>query len=317
MSYNQNNPAECSKVLENALRYRAFSTYMSTGFLGAVSRLNKDCNSSFVKSKFSQKCIGRNQRGVEAELRFFDQFRESFILTPTLDAGCSFDFVGKIEDRRISPDNCFVRINVTTSLNAKREKDPITCRGQRHWPYRFAWIHAKSVTWHDETLGDALNKNTLSETQTSKSPYGLLCRSNKSSFAKVRREILEKVEFGSPLGGVLSIIDRLSDCKQKSQLVAQTVFFSTYKYALNIVPALSCGDLCDFIGEHDGELVRYRILTNTDGYYEYERPVIEKLSNTVKYMVALYDETARTFKFYDWDHWMLFNDMPNLDLPQS
>ena len=236
-------------------------------------------------------------------------------LTPTLDAGCAFDFVGMIEDTGIVPEKGFVRIDATCSISAKKRKENTTCNGQRQWPFRIACIHGKTVSWYDESASVFLKKTPLPKSHNTDKELSASGHCDNAAFAKVRREVLEQIEFGHSIPCALDYATQVRNVDEAhlKTLKAHAVFFSAYKYALNIVPALSCGDLCDFIGEHDGELVRYRVLTNTNGYYENERPIIEQFSKAFKYMVALYDYQTRTFKFYDWDSCMLFNDIPDFD----
>ena len=306
---------ERSKTIQNVLRYRAYVAFMSGGCKAAIAKLNNDCKHSAIRSRLSQDSIGKIKRGIAAELLFYKRFERIISLTPTLDAGCAFDFVGVVSDSGIASGNGFIRIDATRSMFEKRKKETTTCRGQSQWPFRFAHIQKKSVTWYDEKAKQALKESPWPNCHGDDNGYSVPPPPEGAAFANARRLILEQIEFEHSLHCAIAEIAKIRylDESLLKRLEAHAVFFASYKYALNIVPALSCGDLCDFIGEHNGELVRYRVLESTEGYFENERPVLAELSKSFKYMVALYDATTRSFEFYDWDHWKLFDDIPDLD----
>lgn len=306
-----------AKIIENALRYRAVVSYMNGGCKSAASTLNRDCKNNGINKRISEDRIGYIKRGIATELLFYALFGEKLSLTPTLDAGCAFDFVGMMTTANLTQSNSFVRIDVTRSIEAKRQHEPTTCYGRTCWPFRIAHVcdKAKRVDWYDEIMTGPLFKTSFPQ-KSSVHRQGMNIAYRKSlSFVKTRREALEAIECAHSLDDALADIranTRLSN-DDRERLCAEAIFFATYKYALNIVPALSCGDLCDFIGEHNGELVRYRILTCTKGYFKNEYPVLEQLSKTFRYKIALFDTQTKMFAFYDWNDWQLFDDMPDLE----
>ena len=306
-----------SKCVGNALRYLAFVEYNRNGLVSATGILKRQIEDIKVNNSgridIDDEEIDKICKGLIAELEFFDSCRICLNLCPTLDAGCAFDFVGEVPDCKGFPalgfGGRFIRIDVTTSIECKREKEIISCRGQKHWPLLFAHVHGGKVDWYSEKLDVPLLGKPLKLDDTTSNGH---TKSHHVAFARYRRESLERIEFGDKLDEVVREIPNtdkitLEECKI---LEAQSVFFATFKYALNIVPALSCEDMCDFIGEHDGKLVRYRVLVDTKKYDEDEYPVFKQLSKELRYKVALFNARTRMFDFYDWDDWHLFDDVP-------
>ena len=299
-----------SKNLENALRFIAFSK------LGCLSCENAF---QFVRSCRQSKCVSNVLdsgvvssilSGVRGELYFFVAFQDRLKLTPTLDAGCAYDFVGEVKagEKLLQKINGrFVRIDVTTNIETKREKGLTVCNGQTKWPFLVAHVRLQGmcIDWYDEAMTCVLDSWPFDVSSTPIMAYAEHLDNDLVMYAKLRRMSLEPIETNQGCCFVSNPFATFGTHKFDRMLDAHLAFFSSYKYALNIVPALSYGDLCDFIGEHDGELVRYRVLTSLDGYYEKERLVIEQLSKNIKYMIALYDAQTKMFKFFDWDSCVL------------
>lgn len=303
-----------SKTIENALRYHAFAKWLSDGCEAALAELERICKKSCPQKSLSVDEIGKIQRGIVAEIKFYSLFREELLLTPTLDAGCAFDFVGVEKQPQ---GERFVRIDVTRSIKCKQDWERTTGYGQTRWPFRIAHFldNKNRVDWYEEKGETPLYSTSFQETECASFAQGMKIVAKNAWFSKVRREVLEKIECRHSLDKAL---DEALDVAEKSgldkddreRLRVEALFFATYKYALNIVPALSYGDLCDFIGEHDGELVRYRVLITADRYYEEERPRLEQLSKTFKYKVALFDARTKLFLFYNWDNQRLTEENP-------
>lgn len=309
-----------SKRIENALRHVVFSYYTTEGKDRALAKLDSLVGKSGLSEKITEKNVNNIEAGIKGELCFFDSFRDRFHLVPTLDAGCSFDFIGMIDDGdqlRESFGGRFVRIDVTTNIEEKKKREVVSCFGQKQWPYVFAHVRSKDkkLDFYDEKFG------LIGDSQTLNCSVGAECegalRSLDVRYQCVRREMFDGVQTHEAAS--------VADCKipeevssklsveQQRALNAQAVFFSQYRYALNIVPALETGEFTDFIGEHDGELVRYLILTSLKDYCDKIRPSMEKLSKGSRYKIALFDEGSQMFRFFDWDHWRLLDDMPDWD----
>lgn len=308
-----------SKRIENALRYIVFSYYSTEGRDKALEKLDSLVgNASFVE-KITEKNVNNIKVGIKGELIFFDSFRDRFHLVPTLDAGCLFDFIGMIDDGdqlRNSFGGRFVRIDVTTNIEEKKKREVVSCFGQKQWPYVFAHvrINDKKLDFYDEKFGSIGGSQPLN--CSAGAVYDGTSKVLNVRYQCVRRELLEFIQTHERATiHDCSFLNEVSDklcAEQKKKLFAQAVFFLQYGYALNIVPALEMGEFTDFIGEHDGELVRYMILISLNDYYEKIRSSIEKLSHMVqyKYKIALYDEGTKTFKFFDGNDCNLFNDIP-------
>ena len=306
-----------SKCVGNALRYLAFAEYNRNGLESAKGILKGQIeNIRSDRIDIGDKGIDNIRKGLIAELEFFDSCRICLNLCPTLDAGCAFDFVGEVLDCKsfdaLNFGGRFIRIDVTTSIECKRNREIISCRGQKHWPLLFAYVHDSKVDWYSEKMDVPLLSKPLKLDDTTSNVYS---ESQGVAFARYRRECLERIEFGDKPDDVVREIPNTDQIKpeERKSLEAQSVFFVTYKYALNIVPALSCGDMCDFIGEHDGELVRYKVLMDTNKYDEDEYPVFKQLSKEFRYKVALFNARTRMFDFYDWDDCHLFDDVPDFE----
>lgn len=306
-----------SKRVENALRHIVFSYYSTEGKDKALEKLDSFVSNTNLATKITGENVNNIEAGIKGELSFFDSFRDRFHLVPTLDAGCSFDFIGMIDDGdplRRSFGGRFVRIDATTNIEEKKKREVVSCFGQKQWPYVFAHVRSKDkkLDFYDEKFG------LIGDSQTLDCSVGAECegalRSLDVRYQCVRREMLEGVQTHEAAS--------VADCKipeevsgklsveQQGALNAQAVFFSQYRYALNIVPALEAGEFTDFIGEHDGELVRYLILTSIKDYCVTIRPSMEKLSKGWRYKIVLFDESTKVFRFFDWDHWYLMDDMP-------
>lgn len=314
-----------SKCVGNALRYLAFVEYNRNGLERAKEILEKKIENIKANSRdridIKDEDMGKILKGIIAELDFFHSYWNCLNLCPTLDAGCAYDFVGRVPDctdfAALGFGGRFIRIDVTTSIDCKRDREVISWRGQKHWPLLFAYIHDGKVDWYNEMLDNKLqstplkdDKGTFKGNQKSGNQ-----KSHHVAFARHRRECLEQIEFGGKLDEVvreISNTDRITQ-EERKVIEAQSIFFAIYKYALNIVPALSCEDMSDFIGEHDGDLVRYKVLMDTNKYYEDECPVFKQLSKKFRYKVALYNAQTKMFDFYDWDDWHLFDDVPDFD----
>lgn len=307
-----------SKRVENALRHVVFSYYSTEGIDKALEKLDSFVGNTNLSKKITEDNVRNIRVGLKGELSFFDSFRDRFHLVPTLDAGCSFDFIGMIDDDdplRRSFGGRFVRIDATTNIDEKKKREVVSCFGQKQWPYVFA--HVKS---EDKKL-DLLDEKFISigDSQPLNCSAGAMCEGSSKSlnvqYQCVRREMLERIQMhGDATITDCKISDDVSERLQTDQqkmLYAQAVFFLQYRYALNVVPALEMGEFTDFIGEHDGELVRYLILTSIKDYCAKIRPSMEKLSKGRRYKIALFDESAKTFRFYEWDHWYLLDDMPD------
>ena len=307
-----------SKTIENALRYHAFVKWLSDGCEASLAELERICKKPCLQKSLSVDEIGKIQRGIVAEVKFYSLFREELLLTPTLDAGCAFDFVGVEKQQQ---GERLVRIDVTRDIKCKQNwKRPIGY-GQTRWPFRIAHFldNKKCVDWYDEKVQIPLYSSAFLEKECAPCVPGMKIFAENAWFSKARREVLEKIEcrhsLDKALDEALDVVENSGLNKgNKERLCIEAIFFATYKYALNIVPALSYGDLCDFIGEHDGELVRYRVLITADRYYEEERPWLEQLSKTFKYKVALFDARTKLFLFYDWNNPKLTEENPFMGL---
>lgn len=302
-----------SRTLENVIRYAVFFKHMSAGYDAAVKKVDELCDSDCAKNWVRKKLIERIRIGIKGELMFYNLLGDRMKLTPTLDAGCAFDFVGNTSQMDEIKLPCqFVRIDVTTNINKKRETELTTCYGQKHWPFLVAHVKydEKQVDWYDlewnkiHCSRDAAVSGNIEIGMASEKPSG--------RFAFMRREVLEQIERRDSLAEALAEIKSrpLKEQKLNDLIEAEARFYSSYKYALNIVPALSCGDYCDFIGEHSGELIRYHVVTDLSDYSTSKKPQIQRLSQAIKYVVAVYDSDAQGFRFYNWDDYHLLADVP-------
>ncbi len=303
-----------SKIIENILRYRAYIAFRQLGMKSVEELLARNIERIMKRGVLDSVSLNKHRNGIRAEIAFYHSFRFRLGLCPTLDAGCSFDLVGKVsKDPEFSPlrfGGDFIKIDVTTSLYYKRKNKSQSSGGPDHWPRLFAHVHDNFIDWYDDQLKNRILRIPVSAEKTPSSDVFRMGETSRSVFVRHRRETLELVEHRQSLDAVLSTIHRLNVLtdEERHHLEVHARFFMLYKYALNLIPALSCGDLCDFVGEHNGDIVRYKILTDINRYYEREYPVIQQLADGAKYKVVVFDEHTGCFEFYDWYDGRLIED---------
>ena len=303
-----------SKIIENILRYRAYIAFRQLGMKSVEELLARNIERIMKRGVLDSVSLNKHRNGIRAEITFYNSFRSRLGLCPTLDAGCSFDFVGKVsEDPEFSPlrfGGNYIKIDVTTSLRHKRNNTSQSSGGPNHWPRLFARVQDNYIDWYDEQLNDVILRSSVLPEESPSSDALRMGETSRNVFVRYRRETLELVEHRQSLDTVLSMIHRLNVLtdEERHHLEVHARFFMLYKYALNLIPALSCGDLCDFVGEHNGDIVRYKILASVNRYYEREYPVLQQLTDGAKYKVVVFDEHTGCFEFYDWYDGRLIED---------
>ena len=107
----------------NKIKNMAFAIYHKSGYAAACR---------YVDANYGK--LGHNGYiGLKAEIGFYERYKDSMFLTPSLDYGIKCDFSGVF-------DNLACRFDVTTNINYKHLKDfePIQCKSTI--PYKIAVV---------------------------------------------------------------------------------------------------------------------------------------------------------------------------------
>lgn len=250
-----------SKRHENLMRFVAFSLLAETG-LNFVSAWLDD-----IKKQQKYPCsrglpieqLRRNCSGILAEVRFFCSRRNELRLVPTLDAGCQFDFLG-VSDGRIT---CY---DVTTSVESKRNSNVPVAYGDLKWPVVIAHVFGERIRYYSVSPVGVSDSPTRSEEMAFDCSAELINPGSKIDNAMLRifterhDMFYRLMTHNDSLDNLLKRNEGLESDSSQRLLMAHLKFFHTYRYALNLLPALSYGDGIDFVGQHGSQMAFYHLL---------------------------------------------------------
>ena len=107
----------------NKIKNMAFAIYHKSGYAAACS---------FVDANYEK--LGHNGYiGLKAEIGFYERYKDSMFLTPSLDYGIKCDFSGMF-------DKSICRFDVTTNINFKHLKDFEPIQSKTTIPYKIAVV---------------------------------------------------------------------------------------------------------------------------------------------------------------------------------
>lgn len=282
---------------ENEVRYLTFALYNARGLRWAaefLSAVRRKCS-----AKIGVERINRNCNGIEKEIEFYASLQYECRLIPTLDAGCHFDFVGILNDR-------IMGVDATKSLSSKidADKTPVVY-GELEWPICVAHVKEKYVDFHsvdgsgiskdvfrcenmtgaDGKIRDAAHRLKLQGYDLHKGlsvfrgrQHWLRLAYSQNDLEKLRHELVCAAGIGY---------------SEKELLLAHMAFFNQYRFAYNLVPALSYGDGIDFVGEYAGKMICFGIMIKGVGSVE----DFKTLSTAERFRIVIYDAINRTFEF--------------------
>ena len=280
-----------SRVFENVLRYYIFCYSSAFGAEKALELLDEYRQLPQFTELVGSEADGINiYCGVKSELEFYRTFMVKLKLVPTLDAGCAFDMVGQLKQ-------CFLCIDVTRNIRNKSSAENMNV--PLGWKKLFAETKGKSTQFYDENC-DRCGKPKM----TAKCPKEILRKkfSYDIEFFVVRHIWINYIEFNRPIClAVKGLLPTNSIRKsQVTRLVAHLQFYLTYREKLKLVPALSCDDCTDFVGETNGKMVRYLVLEDTNGYNDKYVGFLKEMSDAgIFYEVAVYSCMEQIFSFYN------------------
>jgi len=290
---------ERAKVIENVVRYLAMLHLHIRSYDYAIKQLKQfETNSKLLfwldndRLRLQNICLG-----VACELRFYCRFWRILNLVPTLDAGCAFDFVGR------TPKNAFLRIDVTHNIECKKQKDADQLfGGPSGWRKLFAQVNDEGCRLYNEKFKPTkpVHLSSSIDAKMFKAPS---CGWDLEYFV-ARHRWLRFVELGGAENLVLAELATAQRFVSVSSgmLYAQAMFYIRYRQILNLVPALSCGDRTDFVGESEGQVVRYYVLTETQGYGEKcSGYLARRTKNGFRYKVVVFNGLTCEFRFHDVD----------------
>lgn len=289
---------ERSKLIENLVRFNVMCQLHTGSFVSAHNLLKRlqtdDQLVSWLdndKGRLLDICLG-----VKCELEFYVCFWKCFGLVPTLDAGCAFDFVAKSK-------KSILRIDVTHNVDTKESNDSAAnFGGPSSWKIVFAEVKDGSIRLlsakYKPSKTVKMGATTMSDFVPNKN-QGFNCE-----YFIARHRWLNFIEHGKSEAAALAAISTAQTFYSvpRGMLYAQMLFYIRFRYLLKLVPALSCGDMTDFVGESDGQIVRYLILIETKNYVEHIFPYLQKRKVFgFNYKIAVFDILLREFQFYDSD----------------
>lgn len=298
---------DVSKTIENAIRFASFKKYYLEGFDAASDLCDKLCAKECV-TKLIDNSAALIARGVKGELNFFNRYGLELNLTPTLDAGCAYDFVGDCE--HIIKGSRFLCIDVTTNSDVKRTNAYMK-EINYGWPLVYAEVtmDSPSVKMYDDGFNEincdkVLNAQKQSERQIQP------CQIYSVKDAWYRRKYLEMIELGYTLKESIDLLlmDEDVSPEQKKMIETHLKFFKVYRFAFHLVPGLSCGDMADFIGEHEGRLVRFRVLPDIKDSSLGQFLAVQAALKTHAYRFVSYDGKTDLFTFHSNSDYRLLND---------
>lgn len=249
-----------SRRHENLIRYVAFSRIAQFGLKKTLDWLQ-----DIVRPKKTQVAKGldeaqirRNCNGIETELKFFCAKREPLLLIPTLDAGCQFDFVG-MDKGQIK---CY---DVTKTVGAKLDSKIPVNYGECKWPFIVAQVANDRIEYYQSMsngLSDTpIDSEKLNVGNSVAKIDGLKISRHDLEFFMLRHDMFSRLFTRKARSKTLaSEIDQYIIADKGRRLLAHLYFYETYRYALNLVPTLSYGDMIDFVGQHNAKLERYHLI---------------------------------------------------------
>lgn len=267
------NIQEHSRDHENLIRYIAYCLMAKLGLRKTVEWLMDETQqmSYSASAGLSKKQIRQNCRGIQAELKFFCAESRRLFLVPTLDAGCQFDLVGT----KGGEIKCY---DVTTAIGIKRHANNRVYYGDCKWPVLVADVKGQKVRFYESTSTGLSTSPISSDTmKVDEKHFGkaeVKLDQQSVDFFKKRHAMFSR--YSSQSMSLDKLVLEIRQCcpgDVGDMLCAHLYFYSTYKYALNLVPTLSYGDAIDFVGQHNGVLERYHIavkgarITSADRQY--------------------------------------------------
>lgn len=283
------------RELYNRMRYLVFSLYVgekAQRYEKARTFIDFLCEKHFV-GWLGEDGKRKMSAGLVAELKFFHVLKDKLSLVPMLDAGCRYDFIGRLMEE-------VVHIDVTKNLDFKEPVDSDAVFAEvldSNAGFSFAGGNVRSCRMPGYSLP------SLADCQWGESEFRqfIPVHSSDVNFAIDRGIILRAVVVGEHLEQTVTKISEDSTLTEpvKQQLIAHAIFQHSYGQTYGLVPALSCGDGIDFVGCRDNKVTRYLVASDAGACDDRRISFLRDAAVLAK--VALFSTETKRFSFQELD----------------
>lgn len=283
------------REMYNRMRYLVFLLYVgekAQSYEKARKLIDFLCDKYF-NGQLDEDGKRKMSAGLVAELKFFHVLKDKLSLVPTLDAGCRYDFIGRLMEE-------VMHIDVAKSLDFKESVDSDVVIAEvldSNAGVSFAGGNVRSC----RTTGYSLP--SLADCPWGDAEFCQFVQAHSSdvNFAIDRGIVLRAVVVGEPLEQTVTKISEDSTLTEpvKQQLIAHAIFQHSYGQAYGLVLALSCGDGIDFVGCRDNKVTRYLVASDAGACDDRRISFLRDAAVMAK--VALFSTEKKTFSFQELD----------------